>query len=113
MKENDIQKVGEHHQKLNDETLRLENENKRLNFIIESFIRESEIKEIRGVREILKKKLNKRTKNKRSSTNQGLIFNKDNLKDLLDMWNKVIAEMSTNSTTAEITKKWFGRDISM
>ena len=33
--------------------------------------------------------------------------------DILDMWNKVIAEMSTNSTTAEITKKWFGRDISM
>ena len=31
----------------------------------------------------------------------------------LEMWNKVIAEMSADGTTAEITKKWFGRDISM
>ena len=33
--------------------------------------------------------------------------------DILDMWNKVIAEMSADGSTAEITKKWFGRDISM
>ena len=33
--------------------------------------------------------------------------------DILEMWNKVIAEMSADGTTAEITKKWFGRDISM
>ena len=33
--------------------------------------------------------------------------------DIVDMWNKVIAEMSEDGTTAEITKKWFGRDISM
>ena len=33
--------------------------------------------------------------------------------DIVDMWNKVIAEMSADGTTAEITKKWFGRDISM
>ena len=33
--------------------------------------------------------------------------------DILDMWNKAIAEMSADGTTAEITKKWFGRDISM
>ena len=33
--------------------------------------------------------------------------------DILDMWNKVITEMSADGTTAEITKKWFGRDISM
>ena len=33
--------------------------------------------------------------------------------DILDMWNEVIAEMSADGTTAEITKKWFGRDISM
>ena len=34
-------------------------------------------------------------------------------KDILEMWNKVIAEMSADGTTAEITKKWFDRDISM
>ena len=33
--------------------------------------------------------------------------------DILDMWNKAIAEMSADGTTAEITKKWFGRDMSM
>lgn len=33
--------------------------------------------------------------------------------DILEMWNKAIAEMSADGTTAEITKQWFGRDISM
>jgi len=33
--------------------------------------------------------------------------------DILDMWNAAIAEMSKDGTTAEITKEWFGRDISM
>ena len=33
--------------------------------------------------------------------------------DILEMWNKVIAEMSEDGTTAEITTKWFGRDMSM
>ena len=33
--------------------------------------------------------------------------------DILEMWNEVIAEMSEDGTTAEITKKWFGRDMSM
>tara|TARA_B100000686_G_scaffold335421_1_gene404013 strand:- start:3727 stop:4560 length:834 start_codon:yes stop_codon:yes gene_type:complete len=33
--------------------------------------------------------------------------------DILEMWNSAIAEMSADGTTAEITKKWFGRDISM
>ncbi len=33
--------------------------------------------------------------------------------DILEMWNNVIMEMSKDGTTAEITKKWFGRDISM
>ena len=33
--------------------------------------------------------------------------------DILEMWNKVIVEMSADGTTAKITEKWFGRDISM
>ena len=33
--------------------------------------------------------------------------------DILEMWNNAIMEMSADGTTAEITKKWFGRDISM
>ncbi len=33
--------------------------------------------------------------------------------DILEMWNAAISEMSKDGTTAEITKEWFGRDISM
>ena len=33
--------------------------------------------------------------------------------DILEMWNAAISEMSQDGTTAEITKEWFGRDISM
>ncbi len=33
--------------------------------------------------------------------------------DILEMWNKAIAEMSADGTTARITKKWFGRDVSL
>ncbi len=33
--------------------------------------------------------------------------------EILEMWNAVINEMSKDGTTAEITKQWFGRDISM
>ena len=33
--------------------------------------------------------------------------------DILEMWNEVIAEMSADGTTAKITEKWFGRDMSM
>ena len=33
--------------------------------------------------------------------------------DILEMWNKVIEEMSQDGSTANITKQWFGRDISM
>ena len=41
----------------------------------------------------------------------GAVRKEDN--DILDMWNAVISEKSKDGTTAEITKRWFGRDISM
>ena len=41
----------------------------------------------------------------------GAVRKEDN--DILEMWNAVISEMSKDGTTAEITKRWFGRDISM
>ena len=47
IKESDLEKIENHIAKIKDENLRLENENKRLNFIIESFIREKDIVEIR------------------------------------------------------------------
>ena len=105
MKESDIEKVSEHLQKLKDENLRLENENSRLSFIIESFIRESEIKEIQGEREILDKKVRKLTK-KKGSKNHRIAFNKDNLKDLLNKWNEGL-------TTSEITDKFKKVDVNL
>ena len=33
--------------------------------------------------------------------------------DIIEMWNKAIAAMSADGTTASITQKWFGRDMSM
>ncbi len=41
----------------------------------------------------------------------GAVRKEDN--DILEMWNSVISEMSKDGTTGEITKRWFGRDISM
>ena len=41
----------------------------------------------------------------------GAVRKEDN--DILEMWNAAISEMSKDGTTAEITKEWFGRDISM
>ena len=41
----------------------------------------------------------------------GAVRKEDN--EILDMWNTAISEMSKDGTTAEITKEWFGRDISM
>tara|TARA_B100000029_G_scaffold510722_1_gene602873 strand:- start:2576 stop:3433 length:858 start_codon:yes stop_codon:yes gene_type:complete len=41
----------------------------------------------------------------------GAVRKEDN--DILEMFNKAIAEMSADGTTAKITKKWFGRDISL
>ena len=41
----------------------------------------------------------------------GAVRKEDN--EILEMWNSAISEMSKDGTTAEITKKWFGRDISM
>ena len=33
--------------------------------------------------------------------------------EILEMWNAVIAEMITDGSLSDITKQWFGRDISM
>ena len=106
MKESDMEKVDEHLHKLKNENLRLENENNRLTFIIESFIRESEIKEIEGVKEILEKKIKIRKQSKKSNKNQGLTFDKDNLKDLLNNWNEGL-------TTSEITDKFKKVDVDL
>ena len=65
-KEEDINIVQEHLKKIKEENLRLENENKRLNFVITNYIRENELLEIDEVKEILnRKKIKKNLKNPR------------------------------------------------
>ena len=44
IKESDIEKIDKHLHKLKDENIRLENENNRLTFIIESFVRRLKLK---------------------------------------------------------------------
>ena len=57
IKESDMNQIHSHIKNLKDENLRLENEIKRLNFIIESFVSELKIKEISDIQDILTKKI--------------------------------------------------------
>lgn len=95
IKESDIEKIQSHIKKLKDENLRLENEITRLNFIIENFVGESNITEIQGVQEILKKKI-KSSKNKKKKTDK-LNFDKESVKEFIKKWNE-------GYTTFEITE---------
>ena len=102
IKESDLKKIEDHLAKIKGENLRLENENKRLNFIIESFIREKDIIEIEKVNEILKKKISNKPKsfkgkNRKSTTSDKLEFNEESIKDFIKKWNQ-------GYTTSEITE---------
>ena len=101
IKESDLEKIENHIAKIKDENLRLENENKRLNFIIESFIREKDIVEIEKVNEILKKKISNKSrqlkkKSRKEIARERLDFNEDNMRDFIKKWNQ-------GYTTLEIT----------
>lgn len=98
IKESDVEKIKTHLEKIKNENLRLENEIKRLNFIIENFIREEEIHNIHDVQEILKKKVsNKKGKSKEKLTTEKLNFNQESVKDFIKKWNQ-------GYTTFEITE---------
>ena len=91
IKESDLEKIENHIAKIKDENLRLENENKRLNFIIESFIREKDIVEIEKVNEILKKKISNKSrqlkkKSRKEIARERLDFNEDNMRDFIKKW---------------------------
>ena len=92
-KEEDINIVQEHLKKLKDENLRLENENKRLNFVITNYIRENELLEIDEVKEILNKKNIKEKFKKSRKTN----INKDkNMKKFIEKWKKGLTTFEIN-----------------
>ena len=107
IKESDLQKIKEHLNSIKNENLRLENEIKRLNFIIENFIKEKEIQEISDVWEILNKKISKKKMSRTKKPEEKLSFNQENVKEFIKKWNQ-------GHTTIEITEgfKKIGLDIS-
>ena len=97
IKESDLQKIKEHLNSIKNENLRLENEIKRLNFIIENFIQEKEISEIGDVWEILNKKISRKKMSSKKQSQGKLSFDKENIKQFIKKWNQ-------GHTTFEITE---------
>ena len=77
IKESDLQKIKAHLNSIKNENLRLENEIKRLNFIIENFIKEKEIQEIEDVWEILNKKISGKKKSSKKQLEGKLSFDQE------------------------------------
>ena len=97
IKESDLEKIKEHLNGIKNENIRLENEIKRLNFIIETFIKEKEIQDISDVWEILNEKIYKRKKDSKGKFDEKLNFNEANVKEFIKRWTQ-------GQTTLEITE---------
>ena len=81
--------------------MRLENEIKRLNFIIESFVSELKIKEIGDIQDILTKKIktaNRKKINKKKGGDR-LKFDQESIKEFIKKWDE-------GYTTFEITESF-------
>ena len=107
IKESDLKKIKEHLNNIKNENIRLENEIKRLNFIIENFIKEKEIQEIGEVWEILNSKIPRKKISPKKKLEEKLSFNQENIKEFIKKWNQ-------GHTTTEITEsfKKIGLDVS-
>ena len=92
-KEEDINIVQEHLKKLKDENLRLENENRRLNFVITNYIRENELLKIDEVKEILSKK---NIKEKFKKTEKTSSYRDKNIKKFIEKWKKGLTTFDIN-----------------
>ena len=97
IKESDLEKIKEHLNGIKNENLRLENEIKRLNFIIETFIKEKEMQDISNVWEILNKKISRQKLSSKVKLEEKLSFNEANVKEFIRKWNQ-------GHTTLEITE---------
>ena len=106
IKESDLKKIKEHLNSIKDENTRLENEIKRLNFIIENFIKEKEIQEIEDVWEILNRKMSRKKMYPKKQQKVKISFNQENIKEFIKKWNQ-------GHTTTEITESFrkVGLDI--
>ncbi len=92
-KEEDINIVQGHLKKLKDENLRLENENRRLNFVITNYIRENELLKIDEVKEILSKKNIKEKLRKSQKTSS---YREENIKKFIEKWKKGLTTFEIN-----------------
>ncbi len=92
-KEEDINIVQGHLKKLKDENLRLENENRRLNFVITNYIRENELLKIDEVKEILSKKNIKEKFRKSQKTSS---YREENIKKFIEKWKKGLTTFEIN-----------------
>ena len=92
-KEEDINTVQDHFIKIKEENLRLENENKRLNFVITNYIRENELLKIDEVKEILNTKNIKKNFKKSQKTS---ISKERNIKKFIEKWRKGLTTFEIN-----------------
>ena len=94
-KDSDIEIFQTHLNSFKEENLRLENENKRLQFIIESFVKEKEITENNDIRDLVNMKVSVSKESKTSLKKEKLNFSKENIRKFLKLW-------SEGKTTFEI-----------
>ena len=87
-KDSDIEIFQTHLNSFKEENLRLENENKRLQFIIESFVKEKEISEINDIRDLVNMKVSISKESKTSLKKEKLNFSKENIRKFLKLWNE-------------------------
>ena len=87
-KDSDIEIFQNHLNELKQENLRLENENKRLQFIIENFVREKEVLEIGDIKSLVSKKIPSTKKLQTSLENEKVNFSKENIKKFLELWSE-------------------------
>ena len=103
-KDSDIEIFQNHLDELKAENLRLENENKRLQFIIENFVKEKEISEIDDIKSLVSKNIPANRKLKTSLKNEKINFSKENIRKFLKLW-------SEGKTTAEIVNIYKNKRI--
>ena len=87
-KDSDIEIFQNHLDELKAENLRLENENKRLQFIIENFVKEKEISEIDEIKSLVRKNIPANRKLKTSLKNEKINFSKENIRKFLKLWSE-------------------------
>lgn len=87
-KDTDIEKINNYLDSLKNENLRLENENKRLQFIIENFVKEKKLFEVQDIKDILNGKNSVKTKSKSTLRQTSVNFSKADIKKFLKLWNE-------------------------